>query len=86
MEQHYAFLKNNIVENIAVFASQDEALADAVAQEQGYDDAVWVGTDVPVKWSTYDGTTFTPPTEEYLISIGILTPVVEEVPVEESTE
>jgi len=80
MEQHYVFLKNNRVENIAVFASQDEALADAVAQEQGYDDAVWVGTDAPVKWSTYDGTTFTPPTEEYLISIGILNPVAGETP------
>jgi hypothetical protein len=74
MEQHYAFIKNNIVENIAVFASQDEALADRVAQEQGYDDAVWVGTNVPVRWSTYDGTAFTPPTAEYLISIGVLTP------------
>jgi hypothetical protein len=74
MEQHYVFLKNNIVENIAVFASQDEQLADRVAQEQGYDDAVWVGENIPVKWSTYDGTTFTPPTREYLISIGILNP------------
>jgi hypothetical protein len=80
MEQHYVFLKNNRVENIAVFASQDEALADRVAQEQGYDDAVWVGTEVPAKWSTYDGTTFTPPTDEYLISIGILNPVIEETP------
>jgi hypothetical protein len=79
MEQHYAFIKNNRVENIAVFASQDEALADAVAQEHGYDDAVWLGTEVPAKWSTYDGTIFTPPTEEYLISIGILNPT----PVEE---
>jgi hypothetical protein len=62
---------------VAVFASQDEALADAVAQEQGYDDAVWVGTDAPNVWSTYDGTGFTPPTDEYLISIGIMNPVVE---------
>ena len=77
MEQHYAFIKNNRVENIAVFALQDEALADRVAQEQGYDDAVWVGTNVPSKWSTYDGSTFTQPTEEYLISIGILTPTQE---------
>ena len=74
MEQHYAFIKNNRVENIAVFASQNEELADRVAQEQGYDDAVWVGTNVPVKWSTYDGSTFTPPTVEYLISIGVITP------------
>jgi hypothetical protein len=74
MEQYYAFLKNNRVENIAVFASQDEELADRVAQEQGYDDAVWVGENIPTKWSTYDGTVFTPPTDEYLISIGILNP------------
>jgi len=72
MEQHYAFIKNNRVENIAVFASQDEELADRVAQEQGYDDAVWVGEDRPVKYSSYDGTTFTKPTDEYLISIGII--------------
>jgi hypothetical protein len=29
-------------------------------------------------WSTYDGTTFTLPTDEYLISIGIMNPPVEE--------
>ena len=78
MEQHYVFLKDNRVANIAVFASQDEALADAVAQEHGFDDAVWVGEDKPVMWSTYDGTTFTSPTDEYLISIGIMNPPVEE--------
>jgi hypothetical protein len=72
MEKHYAFIKNNRVENILVFASQDEELADRVAQEQGYDDAVWVGENIPARWSTYNGSTFTPPTDEYLISIGIL--------------
>jgi hypothetical protein len=71
MEQHYVFLKNNRVANIAVFASQDEALADAVAQEQGFDDAVWVGSTIPAMWSTYDGTTFTDPTLDYLYEIGI---------------
>ena len=79
MEQHYVFLKDNRVANVAVFASQDEELADRVAQEQGFDDAVWVGEDKPAMWSTYDGTVFTPPTNEYLISIGIMNvPVVEE--------
>ena len=63
--------ENNKVENIAVFASQDESLADAVAQEQGFDDAVWVGEDKPAMWSTYDGTSFTPPTIDYLYEIGI---------------
>ena len=78
MEQHYVFIKDNRVANIAVFGSQDEALADAVAQEQGFDDAIWVGEDKPVMFSSYDGTAFTPPTDEYLISIGILEPIVEE--------
>jgi len=71
MEQHYVFLKDNRVMNIAVFASQDETLADAVAHEHGFDDAVWVGENKPAMWSTYDGTTFTPPTIDYLYEIGI---------------
>jgi hypothetical protein len=78
MEKHYVFLKNNRVENILVFASQDEVLANRIAQEQGYDSAVWVGENQPALWSTYNGTTFTYPTDEYLISIGILTPEVTE--------
>jgi hypothetical protein len=71
MEQHYVFLKNNRVANIAVFASQDEALADAVAIEHGFDDAVWVGESIPAMYSSYDGATFTPPTLDYLYEIGI---------------
>jgi hypothetical protein len=84
VEKHFVFLKNNVVEQIAVFASQDEELADRIAQEQGYDDALWIGEDpVPTRWSTYNPTTkeFTPPTDEYLISIGILNPI-EETPAE----
>jgi hypothetical protein len=77
MEQHYVFLKDNRVVQVAVFASQDEALADAVAQEHGFDDAVWVGTNAPAMFSSYDGTTFTPPTNEYLISIGMMQAPVE---------
>jgi hypothetical protein len=86
MEQYYVFIKNNRAEQVAVFASQDEALADAVATEHGFDDAVWVGENKPSMWSTYDGVTFTPPTDEYLISIGIMNPVVEAPVVEEPTE
>jgi hypothetical protein len=71
MEQNYAFLKDNRVAQVAVFASQDESLADAVAQEHGYDDAVWVGTNPPAIWSTFDGTEFTPPTLDYLYEIGV---------------
>jgi hypothetical protein len=71
MEQHYVFLKDNRVAQVAVFASQDEALADRVAHEHGFDDAVWVGETTPDMWSTYDGTTFTAPTIDYLYEIGI---------------
>lgn len=70
-EQYYVFLKNNRVENIAVFASQDENLADHIAQEKGYDDAVWVGENAPAIYSLYDGTNFTEPTLDYLYSIGV---------------
>jgi hypothetical protein len=72
MEQHYVFLKNNRVANIAVFASQDETLANAVVQEHGFDDAVWVGETVPQMFSSYDGTTFTAPTLDYLYEIGMV--------------
>ena len=72
MEQHYAFLKNNRVQQVAVFASQDEDLADAIAKEQGFDDAVWVGENKPAMWSSYDGKVFTDPDENYLFEIGIL--------------
>lgn len=71
MEQHYVFLKGNRVANIAVFALQDEALADAVAIEQGFDDAIWVGQDKPAMWSTHDGKNFTAPTQDYLYEIGV---------------
>jgi len=71
MEQHYVFIKDNRVANIAVFASQDKELADAVANEHKFDDAVWVGETIPAMWSTYDGTTFTAPTLDYLYEIGI---------------
>lgn len=71
MEQHYAFIKNGRVANVAVFAEQNEELADRIAIEQGYDDAVWVGTTPPTKHSFYDGTSFTEPTLDYLYEIGV---------------
>jgi hypothetical protein len=45
--------------------------------EQGYDEAIWVGELAPVKWSSYDGKRFTDPDKDYLISIGVLTAFVE---------
>jgi hypothetical protein len=71
MEQHYAFIKDGRVANIAVFVEQNEELADAVAIENGYDDAVWVGSDIPAMFSSYDGQKFIAPTLDYLYEIGI---------------
>ena len=75
MEKYYVFIKDNIVQQVAVFASKDEQLANLILQEKGYDDAIWVEGTPPDVWSTYDGTVFTKPTDEYLISIGILEPI-----------
>ena len=72
-EKHFVFLKDNRVGQIAVFASQDEELADRIAQEQGYDDALWIGENpVPHRYSLYNPTTqtFTDPDLDYLYSVG----------------
>jgi hypothetical protein len=71
-EQHYAFIKDGRVVNSAVFASENKDLADRIVKENNYDKAVWVGENVPHKWSSYDGKIFILPTDEYLISIGVL--------------
>lgn len=72
MEKHYAFLKNNRVVNVAVFAEEDEHLAARIAAEKEWDDAIWVGEDKPILYSFWNGTSFEHPTDEYLLSIGVL--------------
>jgi hypothetical protein len=69
-ELHYAFIKNGIVEQVAVFAEKNEELADQVARDLNFDDAVWVGEDLPTMYSSYDGKTFTAPTLDYLYERG----------------
>ena len=72
-EKHYTFLIANRVENTFVFENKDDNLAQRICDEQGYDEFVWLGeAEVPARWSSYDGTTFTEPTPQYLYSIGIL--------------
>jgi hypothetical protein len=79
MEKHYAFIKDNRVVLCAVFESENTEVADLVKADNNFDSYIWLGdSNVPHLHSTYDGTTFTPPTDEYLISIGLLNPVVEE--------
>lgn len=72
-EKHYTFLKANRVENTLVFESQDDNFAQRICDENGYDSFIWLDEKpTPSRWSTYDGTTFTEPTPQYLYSIGIL--------------
>lgn len=80
MEKHYAFIKDNRVVLLAVFESENTEVADLVKADNNFDSYIWLGdSSVPHLHSTYDGTIFTSPTDEYLISIGLLDPVVEEV-------
>jgi hypothetical protein len=71
MEKHYGFIKDNRLVLVAVFESENTEVADLVKSDLDYDSYVWLG-DVtpPMLYSSYDGTTFTLPTNEYLISIG----------------
>ena len=77
MEKTYAFIKDNVVENIFVFSEENQQLAESIMVEQGYDSFVYIGENPdPARWSFYDGKTFTDPTDEYLISIGVKNPEV----------
>ena len=71
MSVHYAFIKDGHVAEIHTFAAEDQKTANDVVAEFGYDSAVFVGESVPAKHSSYDGTTFTEPTLDYLYSIGV---------------
>lgn len=72
MEKHYTFLKSGRVENTFVFAEKDDDLAQRICDEQNCDSFIWLDeAEVPVRWSTYNGITFTPPTLDYLYEIGI---------------
>ena len=78
MEKHYGFIKNNRLVLVAVFESENTEVADLVRSEHNCDSYVWLGNATPpMLYSSYDGATFTDPTDEYLISIGIMQPTPE---------
>ena len=78
MEKHYGFIKDNRLVLVAVFESENTEVADLVKSALNYDSYVWLGDATPpMLYSFYDGTTFTDPTDEYLISIGIMQPTAE---------
>jgi hypothetical protein len=78
MSVNYAFIKNGRVAEVHLFAAEDEKTANDVLETFGYDSAVFVGQNPPAKYSTYDGTIFTDPTQDYLISIGAVVLIEEE--------
>ena len=83
MEKHYTFLIANRVENTLVFAQQHDDLATRICIEKNYDKFIWLDDkEIPPRWSTYDkaSNTFTAPTDDYLISIGVLEPTKEVTP------
>lgn len=63
-ELGYAFIKDGIVEEVAVFAEQNDALAYSILNSLEFDEFVWVGADFPTMYSTWDGEKFTPPAPE----------------------
>jgi hypothetical protein len=74
-ECEHAFIKNGVAEHIFIFdkSAHDTPLIDTIKEEQGCDTVVCLcdyGSKV-ARWSTWDGTTFTEPTLDYLYSIGI---------------
>ena len=72
MEKHYVFLKDNQVANIAVFAEQDDVLAQKIVNEQGHDSFVWINdSKMPSPYAIYNGTSFVEPTEEELLAAGL---------------
>lgn len=73
-EHPQAVIKNGRVEDIIVFADHNAALIQHVANELGADLFVSccdIGV-IPPRYSAWDGEKFTDPTNEYLISIGVL--------------
>lgn len=86
-EKHYTFIKDNRVVDTYVFADKDDALANAIVQEKGFDKAIWLDEEkTPQKWSSYDEATntFTGPTPEYLVSIGVLADLPKEITPEQA--
>ena len=75
MEKHYAFIKDNRVVLNAVFESENTEVADLVKSDNNFDSYIWLGdSSIPHLHSTYNGTTFTLPTAEYIIAFVIMNP------------
>lgn len=73
-EHEHAFIKDNRVVNIAVFAEHDAELIEKVREQYTADQSICccdLGS-IPTIHSSWDGTSFEYPTQEYLFSIGVI--------------
>jgi len=70
-EKYAAFIKDNRVEDILVFNSENNEQAKLAQEAYAYESFVWLNENNVAKWSTYDGKKFVPPTLDYLYSIGV---------------
>lgn len=80
MEKHYVFIKDNRVKNVLVFENQNDELAEIIKNEKNYDSFVWIdNAEPPFLHSEYISATndFVKPTHEYLVSIGVASPIIE---------
>lgn len=82
-EYIYAFIKNNRVINVLVFNELDnQELIEQVKISLNADEAVSLynypvnDIGIPSMYWSYTNSIFEPPTEEYLISIGVLNPPI----------
>jgi len=71
----HAFIKNGVVTDIATFKEDDhgQEILDLVKADKQSDTVVCLCDhgSVPHRYSTWDGTSFTAPTLDYLYSIGV---------------
>lgn len=73
LEHPHAFIKDNRVINVAIFAEHDAELIKKVAMDCGAFETVCCCDyeSVPTIHSSWNGALFEPPTLEYLFSIGV---------------
>ena len=66
LENHpYAFIKDNVVQNVYLFADHNQELVDLICTEQDYDTSVsCCEFGVANLNDTWDGTNFTTPVKE----------------------
>jgi hypothetical protein len=75
-EKFYALIKDNHAYDIVVFAERNDEFANQIAEEKGYEKAVWCDDVAPTRYSSYDGENFIPPTNEFLVQVGVFDPSV----------